>query len=142
MKSFYKILILLIILNICCFTYAADKIPITIIKIYDGDTVLAKIDKNQFSIRLIGIDCFETRKIHRAYKQAYQNNISVDEVDCKGQSSKQFLEQLYKNNQNKSVFLDFKGIDKYGRALGIVYFDSINVNKELINNGNCLKYNY
>ncbi len=121
---------------------ASSKIPITIVKIYDGDTVLAQIDKNLFSIRLIGIDCYETKKIHRAYKQAYQNNLSVDEVVCRGKNSQQFLEQLYENNKNKPIFLDFKGIDKYGRVLGIIYFDGKNINQELLDNGNCLKYIY
>ena len=46
----------------------------------DGDTVRVKIDTgNKFNIRLQGIDCFEVVKIHRAYRQAYLENLTIDE---------------------------------------------------------------
>lgn len=121
------------------FTLAGTKIPIQILKIYDGDTILAKIDNEKFSVRLIGIDCYETSDINRAYKQAYQNNLKIDEVVCKGKDSKEYLKKMYENNKNKPIYLDFKGIDRYGRALGIIYFDKININEELLNNSGMYK---
>ena len=58
-----KILLLFILLTLP--TYAS--IPVEVLKIYDGDTIKVKIDNgNKFSIRLVGIDCYETSKIHRA----------------------------------------------------------------------------
>lgn len=122
--------------------FGDTKIPIQLVKVYDGNTILVKIENEKFSVRLTGIDCYETRDINRAYKQAYQNNLKIDEVICKGKESKEYLEKLYENNKNNPICLDFKGIDKYGRVLGILYFDSLNVNNELIKNGGCLKYNY
>lgn len=134
------------IVVICVFfssvALAGAKIPIQILKIYDGDTILAKIDNEKFSIRLIGIDCYETSDINRAYKQAYQSNLKIDEVIRKGKESGEYLKKMYENNKNKPIYLDFKGIDKYGRALGVVYFNGINVNEELLNNGGCMRYNY
>ncbi len=48
------------------------SIPVEVLTIYDGDTIKVKLfSGNIFAIRLIGIDCYETSKIHRAYKQAY-----------------------------------------------------------------------
>ena len=47
-----------------------SKISIKNLKVLDGDTVKVTFESgNKFSIRLIGIDCFETEPIHRAYKQ-------------------------------------------------------------------------
>lgn len=140
MKTIFFILIFLVLF--CHFGFGVAKTPIKILKIYDGDTIQAKIDNEKFSIRLIGLDCYETKNINRAYKQAYENNLTIDDVIDKGIKSKKYLEKLYKNNKNKEIFFDFKGIDKYKRALGILYFGEINVNKALLNNGGCLEYNY
>ncbi len=101
----------------------------------------AKIDKNKpFKIRLIDIDCYETSKIHRAYKQAYCNHKSIDDVIAAGLDSKKYLQNLYDNNKSNGTYLEFKGIDIYGRALGILYFDTLNVNENLKNSGGCLNY--
>ncbi len=54
-------------------------------KIYDGDIIQAKVNNgNKFSIQLTGIDCYETSKIHRAYKQAYVDKLTINEVIKKG----------------------------------------------------------
>ena len=123
--------------------YANNKIPVTVIKIKDGDTIDVKLknNNNSFSIRLIGIDCYETSKIYRSYKQAYTNNLSVDKVVEKGVFSKQFLEELYQNS-NQQVFLEFMGLDRYKRVLGIIYFGNINVNELMKTKGGCFPYEY
>ena len=122
--------------------FAETKIPIQHIKIKDGDTIDVKIEKNTFPVRLIGIDCYETGRIHRAYRQAYDNNLSIDEVIARGKQSTAYLENLYRANKNNQVYIDFKGVDIYGRALGVIYFDKLNVNEDLQKNGGCMIYNY
>lgn len=114
--------------------------PIEIVKIYDGDTVEARIDKNKFKVRLNGIDCYETSNIHRAYRQAYEHKISIEEVIKRGNDSKLFLQKL--NTNNPKAYLEFQGVDIYGRVLGVVYFNNINVNQELLKKGGCMIYNY
>ena len=121
---------------------ADTKIPIKIIKITDGDSLEAQINNNKFKIRLIGIDCYETCKIHRAYRQAYENNIPVDEVVACGKKSKEYLQELYDNNSDKEIQFDFKGVDKYVRSLLNLYFDYININQKLIEKGGCIKYEF
>ncbi|DAB09137.1 TPA: hypothetical protein CPT95_05065 [Candidatus Gastranaerophilales bacterium HUM_15] len=127
---------------ITCCAYAESKIPIKILRIVDGDTIEAQINRNKFCVRLVGIDCYETCRIHRAYRQAYENNLSIDEVIKKGNESKHFLQKLYEQNKNNKVYLDFQGIDRYGRALGIIYFNKLNVNEMLENEGGCMVYEY
>lgn len=134
-----KILILLTILFLYLSAHAS--IPIDVLKIYDGDTIEVKINSgNKFSIRLQGIDCYETSKINRAYKQAYLNKVDIDEVIKKGNKAKVYLKNLNKNSNTASF--DFMGIDKYGRALGIVYFGNININEELLKNNICMPYEF
>ena len=120
---------------------ADEKIKINLVKIIDGDTIIAKIDKNTFPIRLIGIDCYETSKINRAYKQAYNENLTIDEIIKNGNEAKKYIKELYKQS-NKNVYLDFKGLDTYKRVLGIIYFGSLNINDELINKNICNVYKY
>lgn len=110
--------------------------------ITDGDTIKAKIDKNEFSVRLVDIDCYETSKIHRAYRQAYDNCIKIDEVVKRGNESKQYLRDLYLKNSGKEVYLEFKGVDMYGRALGVLYFDNMNVNEQMKRCGGCMVYEF
>lgn len=134
-------LIITIISCIWGLTVWADvRTPVELVRISDGDTVVARIDKNEFKIRLIGIDCYETAKINRAYKQAYQNNLSIDEVVNKGLNSKRYLEELYAQNKNSKTTIEFKGLDIYNRVLGVLYFDKLNVNENLKLHGGCMMY--
>lgn len=89
------ILFLAITIFFTPFAVATSKIPVKLVKIIDGDTIQVKIDNNKFQVRLIGIDCYETIKIHRAYRQAYENNLSIEEVLKKGIFSKKYLENLF-----------------------------------------------
>ena len=148
-KSLFTLCLTCIILGLTAFGFNLavlsksidTRIPVTLTKIVDGDTIRVKIYQEDFPVRLVGIDCFEASKNQRSYKQAYENKISVDEVVENGKNSKDFLENLY-NNSDKKVYLDFLGIDKYGRALGIVWFENQNVNKLLLQNGGCIVYEY
>lgn len=132
-----KFLLLLVLLSLPAFA----TIPIEVLEVYDGDTIKVKVNNgNEFLIRLQGIDCYETSKINRAYKQAYLNKIDIDEVIKKGNNTKTYLKNLHKNSNTASF--DFMGVDIYGRVLGIVYFDDLNINKELLKNNVCIPYEF
>ncbi len=138
MKNIFRLLLILLVFSQA--TFADVRTPVELVRISDGDTVVARIDKNEFKIRLIGIDCYETAKINRAYKQAYQNNLSIDEVVNKGLNSKRYLEELYAQNKNSKTSIEFKGLDIYNRVLGVLYFDKLNVNENLKLHGGCMMY--
>jgi len=94
------LLLLLIISSSFSITYltisfASERIPITITRITDGDTVRVKMESgNKFALRLVGIDCYETYSSHRTKSQAYDDKLSVDEVIKKGLSAKEYLKEL------------------------------------------------
>ena len=137
MKKFLLLLGILLLSN----SFADSKIPITITKIADGDTVQVKLQSgNKFALRLIGIDCYETYLSHRAKSQAYDEKLNVNEIIKKGLVAKKYLSEL-KNNVNDVAF-EFRGIDKYSRVLSVLYFDDININQKLVDEKYCKVYEY
>ncbi|HCZ36919.1 MAG TPA: hypothetical protein DHV26_13440 [Cytophagales bacterium] len=92
-----------------------------VIAVADGDTFTLLQDNTQTRIRLHGIDCPE-----------------------KGQDfstvAKEFLSRLV---FSKSVTVDVKDTDRYGRTIGIVHVhDSIVVNEALLKAGLAWHYRY
>ena len=74
------------------------------------------------------------------YKQAYDNNLSIENVIGKGPKLKNCLQEMYKNS--KYQYFEFLGLDKYKRVLGIIYFYKININSQMLLNGGCFSYIY
>ena len=133
----FKVLFLfLILLNLPA--NSGNKISTELVKIIDGDTIILKVDKNEFSAHLIGIDCYETNANNRAYKQAYLNNLPIDDILLGGKNSKKYLKDLYKNADK--TYFEFRGLDIYKRVLAVVYFDNINVNDSMKTFGGCIAY--
>ena len=133
----------LLILTLLLFStsLANNKIPITITRVIDGDTLNVKMQSgNKFTMRLVGIDCFEAYKNHRTKQQAKEYNLTTKQVLNKGKESKEYLNKL-KDNAETTSFI-FKGLDKYNRILGILYFDELNINQKLINEGYCKIYQF
>jgi micrococcal nuclease len=89
-----------------------------LIRVVDGDTVIADVDLGfdtwkRVNIRLYGIDTPETRTRDLSEKE-------------KGIEAKEELISLLESNGNIFV-LESKGVDKYGRSLGIIWTNYIDV---------------
>ena len=132
-------LIILSVAEIVTAKACLENIKIT--KVTDGDTVKGIINGKEMSIRLSGIDCYETSKRDRAYKQAYLNKMSIEDVVKRGKESKEILTNILKSNNNITV--RFTDIDKrYNRNVGIIYAGDINVNEYMVQNGGCMMFEY
>ena len=97
-----------------------------LIRVVDGDTVDANVDLGfnvwvKQRIRLYGIDAPETRTRDLKEKQA-------------GFETKKRLSELLEKNDGSFV-LKSHGIGKYGRCLGTLFIDNIDLNKLLLNEG-------
>ena len=140
MKRFIiTMLIILSVTEIVTAKACLENIKIT--KVTDGDTVKGIINGKEMSIRLSGIDCYETSKRDRAYKQAYLNKMSIEDVVKRGKESKEILTNILKNNNNITV--RFTDIDKrYNRNVGIIYAGDININEYMVQNGGCMMFEY
>lgn len=102
-------------------------------RVVDGDTVDCIIDLG-FSIlfkqrvRLLGIDAWESRTRDKEEK-------------VKGIAAKERVEELLAEHNNKFVLkteLDKKG--KYGRVLGVIYLNDVNMNELLVEEGHARPY--
>lgn len=142
-KIMKKILISLAVILLGTTAFALEKERVTLSFVQDGDTIqVINVNNQKESIRLIGIDSFETSKINRAYKQAYLNKMDIEDVVVKGIKQKQALKKLFEENKDKQLYFERHGIDRYNRILGVIYLDKLNVNNYMLKSGNALKYIY
>lgn len=87
----------------------AEREKVIVARAIDGDTVVLNDGR---TIRLVNINTPERNE--RGYDEA-----------------KEFLQTL----ENKTVFLENRGVEKYGRGLGVLYVDNENINLELVRRG-------
>lgn len=92
----------------------ADTLEGNVVKIADGDTLTLLTSSNeQVKIRLAGIDTPER-------KQPFGNR------------AKQALSSLA---FQKQALIEVEAKDRYGRTVGVVFVDGLNVNAELVKQG-------
>jgi len=114
MKKFIFILFCLNLFFNFSLTFAFDQIKGKVVGISDGDTITILTDNMQrITIRLAQIDAPEK-------SQAF------------GQKSKQLLSNLV---FGKNVIVDIETTDRYGRTVGTVFIDGLNINAEQIKQG-------
>tara|TARA_R100000808_G_scaffold7945_5_gene22793 strand:+ start:152 stop:520 length:369 start_codon:yes stop_codon:yes gene_type:complete len=102
-------------------------------RVVDGDTVDAFVDlgfdiHSKQRVRLYGINTPECRTRDKDEKKA-------------GLAAKARLVEMLKENKNKCVIktsLDKKG--KYGRVLGVLYVNDVDLNEALVNEGHAKQY--
>lgn len=95
--------------------------------VLDGDTIsVTKSNSTKYRIRLAYIDAPET---------AHNNS----KAQPYGIESKAYLMSIV---LNKAVYIKEKGNDPYGRFLGEVFVDGLNVNKAMVGNGYAWAYSY
>ncbi len=58
----------------------AHEFVVTIIKINDGDTLMALVNNETTKIRLLDVDCYETKKNAKAKFQQKYYGLPIDEV--------------------------------------------------------------
>lgn len=102
--------------------------PIRVLKVTDGDTFvisapfIPKPLKQKIPLRLTGVDTPNIKRFANCDKEAELGN-----------KAKEFVETLYKNSKTQEI--KFKGMDKYNRILGEVYFDGKSVSESLLEAG-------
>lgn len=100
---------------------------IVVIDVIDGDTFKIKLQNDIFSVRVLNLDCFETRRGDRLNSQAENNNISVDSAYTLGIKARETATNLLLNKEIKLVRdFDNDNFDTYNRLLRNVYIDTLN----------------
>ena len=142
--SLFKFIATFILLMSFTQFVSAHEFVATIIKINDGDTLMALVNNETTKIRLLDVDCYETKKNNRMkFLQKYYG-LSIDEVIQNGKQSRKKLKNLLKDH--RYIRVEWEKRDSFGRILGKVYLDDIksagviDVNQYMLETGGCNKY--
>jgi len=111
---------LIFILIIGLYYSIAEAGQFAVIRVYDGDTLLASGHDITIKVRLVGIDAPETSKGKRKSGQPFS------------QAAKKHLSKLV---LGKTVDIRGYGLGRYNRVLGVVFADGVNINLEMIRSG-------
>ncbi|QYB17480.1 putative endonuclease [Pacmanvirus S19] len=111
------------------FTLSGLKVPAKCTRVYDGDTIHAVFKFNdvmqRFTVRMCGYNSAEIKGV-------------TEEERAAAQRAKKALCDLI---LNKIISLEIGEFDKYGRLLGVVTIDGINVNEHMVAGGYGCSYN-
>lgn len=114
------------LLFLCAHTQADYYGKVTYV--YDGDTIsVTKPNNAKYRVRLVNIDAPEVAHKEKSQAQPYSNQ------------AKQYLMSMI---MNQNVLIKEHGTDTYGRFLGEVYLNKLNVNKAMVANGYAWAYRY
>ena len=142
--SLFKFIATFILLMSFTQFVSAHEFVATIIKINDGDTLTALVNNETTKIRLLDVDCYETKKNNRMKFQQKYYGLSIDEVIQNGKQSRKKLKNLLKDH--RYIRVEWEKRDSFGRILGKVYLDDIksagliDVNQYMLDTGGCNKY--
>jgi len=98
-------------------------------RVVDGDTIDALVD--------LGFDTWKKVRIRMMGLNAPESRTRDLEEKKKGLAAKDRLKELL----NKETFtLQSHGVGKYGRCLGELFVEDVNINKQLIEEGHAVEY--
>ena len=102
---------------------APARLPATVVRVVDGDTLIVRLDGREETVRLIGVDTPET--VHPTIG-----------VEPGGPEASAFTKRLLPPGTTVRLELDVQERDRYGRLLAYVYLpDGRMVNAELLRAG-------
>lgn len=116
----------------------------TIISVVDGDTLKIRLKERDTSVRLTGIDCYET-SANKHIKYQRNQGLTDYEIILKGYKAKEELIKILR--RHKDIYLEITGVDHYSRLVGVFYYKDtkgkyININNEMMKTGYCPQYIY
>ena len=123
-KSVYDGDTITILIPMSISIYNYDILDFTNIDLSSNNNPDNKINCYEVKIRLLGIDTPEMKPL--------KSLLNREEHIKKAQESRDYLKSII---LNKIIRVEFKSNDKYGRALGILFIDNININELMIEKG-------
>lgn len=112
-------------------------VPVQVLYVIDGDTLVVSLNNQQTHVRLIGIDAPESTANERALAKAKCKPSDLQEMIKQGQAAKGFVKQRVKRNEIIYLEFDQETRDKYNRLLAYVYLkDKTMLNELLLKSGN------
>jgi endonuclease YncB( thermonuclease family) len=111
------------------------------IGVADGDTWKFELKGEQFSVRVLHVDCFETRRGSRLDKQAEAAGITPDSALVLGNFAKHLADSLMAGRKVMMVRdYDEPNLDAFGRLLRITIVDGMRLDSLMLAEGFALEY--
>lgn len=120
--AYLTLAIILLCLSAVGYARPADLAPYNLVRVVDGDTIVVARGgaEPEMHVRLLGIDCLETRRISRLDRQASELGITSESALASGEESKGYVEAALKN-QPLYIEAEEGLTDRYGRLLAYVW---------------------
>ncbi|MBI5968690.1 MAG: thermonuclease family protein [Deltaproteobacteria bacterium] len=99
-----------------------------VLKVFDGDTILVRVQGQEEHVRLREIDAPEVTHRKKAGQEPW------------GRRARDFAKSLVEKKTVRMELEEREERDKYHRLLGYVFFDHTFVNREMISSGNAFFY--
>jgi micrococcal nuclease len=132
-KPFLSFLLFLFLISPA---FAQPKTTATVLSVTDGDTLKIEFQGRKEPVRLIGIDCPESKKNAKAKKDAERSRQDINTIIAAGKEATAFTKSLLKKGDRIGIEFDVQQRDKYRRLLGYVYLeDGRMLNEEIVKAG-------
>lgn len=107
-------------------TPTEEKLTTNVVEITDGDTFAIYYKDKKWKVRVLYVDCFETRRGDRLSEQAKKAGISDDSALVLGKKAKDFATEMLLNKK-VDLLRDFSepNLDVYGRLLRITVINGM-----------------
>jgi len=104
---------------------------VELLRVVDGDTVDVRVD--------LGFDVWHKCRVRLMGINAPESRTRDKEEKIRGLAAKEYLKEVLENAQ---VEIEMKslGVGKYGRVLGILFINDVNINQMMIDNGHAVEY--
>jgi len=125
----------------CSNPFVDSLATIKCIAVSDGDTWKFELKDERFSVRVLHVDCFETRRGSRLEKQATAAGITPDSALALGKLAKHLADSLMSGKQVTMMRdYDTDNMDVYGRLLRITICDGMRWDSLMIAKGYGMRY--
>lgn len=132
--TFLRFLLLLLFLATSALGRPEGLREYQLVRVVDGDTVvLSRVKDEEISVRLLGIDCLETRRTERLRKQAKELGLTEDQAYQFGQKATEFVEETLRG---RTIYLETepKFKDRYQRKLAYLWIGGVDTSDDAMLN--------
>jgi len=111
-------------------------IPVRVVRIVDGDTIMVGVNGRVEKVRLIGIDAPECRPNLKAEKDVLRTGDDMRTITELGQKATRYVKGLIRPGDRVQIELDVRERDRYGKLLGYVWLqDGRLLDEEIVRAG-------
>lgn len=123
--------------------FARRTVPVRLLRVVDGDTLVVRLDGRAHKVRLIGIDCFECFDNPKCRRDARRWDMTVQAMIRLGRRTRTLARKWYPKGISLRLEFDRSRRDRYGRLLAYVYLDDGRMlNEEMLKQGQAMPMFY